>query len=106
MVLVEAKESGGRRTKAMKKYLYIGLFGLLGLLLATLLHAVIEIPILAWMSDRLDAGQTNWLIEHWSSVHRMGGGVLWLGGATGGYLAGRKFWRILYIEKRYGTPRW
>ncbi len=90
----------------MKRIFYIALFALLGVLVVTLLHAVIEIPFLAWMSNELALGQTNWLIEHWWTIHVLGGKLLWFGGAVGGYIAGRKFWRILYVEKRYGTPRW
>lgn len=90
----------------MKRYTYLILFGFLGILVATLLHAAIEFPLLAWMSDTLEAGATNWLIQEWPGIHRAGGAVLWLGGAWGGLAAGKKFWRILYVEKRYGTPRW
>lgn len=90
----------------MKRYVYIGLFGLLGLLVTTLLHAAIEIPLLVWMQTALEAGETPWLWTEWPLLHRLGGTMLWLGGIGGGVFLGKKFWRILYVEKRYGTPRW
>ncbi len=82
------------------------MFGTLGLLLATLLHAAIEIPLLLWMQIILEAGETPWLWDEWPLLHWLGGTVLWLGGIGVGIFLGKKFWRILYIEKRYGTPRW
>ena len=90
----------------MKRIFYIALFAFLGVLVATLAHAAIEIPFLAWMSDELELRRTHWLTENWYMLHAIGGKLLWLGGAVGGYIAGRKFWHILYVEKRYGTPRW
>lgn len=90
----------------MKRIFYVSAFALLGVLIATLIHAAIELPLLAYITDELDMGKSNWLTEHWWTLHRIGGKVLWLSGALAGYLAGKKFWRILYIEKRYGTPRW
>lgn len=79
---------------------------LLGTLVATLVHAGIETPLLSWMTSDLELGRTNRLWNYWPIVHRLGGSILWLAGAALGFYFGKKFWRILYIEKRYGTPRW
>lgn len=90
----------------MKRLFYIGAFLVLGLLLATLLHAGIEISLLAWMQVQLETGKTSVLLKHRELIHGVGGKLLWFGGGVAGFALGRKFWRILYIERRYGTPRW
>lgn len=90
----------------MKKYFYIGCFTLLGILIAQLIHAGAEFPILAWMTQELEVGRNHWLIENWTVVHRVGAVTLWLLGAVSGFLWGCIFWRILYVEERYGKPRW
>lgn len=90
----------------MKRLLYIGAFTFLGTLLATLVHAGIEIPLLSMMESQLEMTGRSVFADHWWLIHGWGGKLLWFGGALGGFIAGRRFWRILYVEKRYGTPRW
>lgn len=90
----------------MKKYYYIAAFMVLGYLLSLLIHAFIEFPLLALMSQSYAEGEVTWLTAHWATVHRFGGLALSFGGLILGYLLGRHFWHILYVEKRYGTPRW
>lgn len=78
----------------------------LGIVLATLIHAAIEFPILRLVtSDYARYGQ-GFVWQNWDVIHGGGGQLLLILGALGGFLAGRKFWQILYVEKRYGTPRW
>lgn len=89
----------------MKKLLYIALFTVLGVLVSTLLHAGIEIPLLAMMENQVMTGD-SFLADHWWLIHGLGGQLLWLAGAVVGFILGRKFWQILYVEKRYGIPRW
>lgn len=89
----------------MKRIFYIGAFTLLGVLVATLVHAAIEMPLLSVMENQLMTGRSV-LADNWWLIHGWGGKLLWVGGAFSGYLAGRRFWRILYVEKRYGTPKW
>lgn len=90
----------------MKRLFYVSAFTFLGLLVATLIHAAIEFPLLSMMEDDLATVGTSVLLDHWSLIHGVGGKLLWLLGAIAGFVAGKKFWRILYVEKRYGTPRW
>lgn len=89
----------------MKRIFYITSFTVLGLLLATLVHAAIEIPILSLITSDFARYQDSFLWRHWSAIHGIGGAVLWGAGVFGGVIAGRRFWQILYVEKRYGTPR-
>ncbi len=89
----------------MKRLLYITLFAVLGVLTATLVHAGVEIALLTVLENQLLTG-TSYLADHWWFIHGWGSKLLWLVGAVTGFLLGKKFWQILYVEKRYGTPRW
>lgn len=90
----------------MKRYFYIALCILLGLLVATMLHGLIEIPALSLITANFDTYGDSFVWRYWRVIHGVGGVVLWLAGALGGFWAGKRWWQILYIEKRYGTPRW
>ena len=90
----------------MKRLFYIGVFTFLGILLSTLVHAGIEIPLLSMMESQLEMTGRSFLADNWWLIHGWGGKLLWFSGALGGFIAGRRFWQILYVEKRYGTPRW
>jgi hypothetical protein len=81
----------------MKKIIYIGLFTVLGVMVGVLLHALIDLIAL-----KIDATT----IVPYLEMYRRGWGVLLfvIGGLTG-FMLGKKFWQILYVEKRYGTPR-
>ena len=90
----------------MKKYFYIAAFVLLGLLLSQLIHAAIEIPVISLMSEQLTETGESWLADYWWLLHDIGAIVLWLAGLAFGFAMGKKYWRILYVEKRRGTPKW
>lgn len=89
----------------MKRACYLFAFTFLGLLAATLLHGFIEIPLLAYLTAS-DERMESWLWQNWGVVHSMGSIGLWLLGALGGFLLGRRYWRILYVEERYGKSRY
>ena len=93
-------------TAVMKRYFYIGLFVFLGYLLSFLVHAGIEIPALALATRAVGDFGNNVIWQHWRVIHGTVGAFLSLGGLTLGWFLGRKFWQILYVEERYGTPRW
>ena len=90
----------------MKRAFYIALFVLLGLIVATLLHALIELPTLSLITGNFEKYGNSYVWQNWRMIHGIGGAVLWLAGLVGGYWCGVKGWQILYVEKRYGTPRW
>ena len=86
----------------MKKYIYIFAWVILGLLLSFITHAVIEI---AYINYSFAKGII--LVNHTAFGHGfcvlptyLQAGLLILG-ILGGFLAGRFFWRVIYIEKRY-----
>jgi hypothetical protein len=90
----------------MKRYFYIGAFMLLGFLVSMLVHAGIEIPTLALVTGEAGKNGDNIIWQHWNVIHGTFGIALSLGGILLGFFLGRRFWQILYVEKRYGTPRW
>lgn len=90
----------------MRRLFYIFSFMVLGLLLGTLAHAGLEIPALALVTNDFERYGDSFFWRHWGLIHGWGGIVLWAIGLILGFVAGRKFWQILYVEKRYGAPRW
>lgn len=82
----------------MKRLFYITCFVLLGLLLATILHGVIEMIYLAIVfGNPTQFAESLWWRE-WSTIHRYGGGVLWAIGLIAGVYGGVRYWRIIYVE--------
>lgn len=90
----------------MKRYCYIAAFMFLGFLVSLLVHAAIEIPTLALITADPAAMGASYMWQHWPLWHGIGGKALTLLFLGMGFLLGQKFWQILYVEKRYGTPRW
>jgi len=78
-----------------KRDVYRGLCALLGALLGLLFHALLELFVLGrgW----------HWpLDEATYDALRI---ALVIGGAATTWHASAHWWQILYVEKRYGTPR-
>ena len=90
----------------MKKYFYIGAFMFLGWLTSMLAHGLIEIPLLGLITGERGYYGNNIIWQNWRLVHGLGGFILSLGGVLLGFFLGRKFWQVLYVEKRYGEPWW
>lgn len=89
----------------MKKTIYIILFAFLGLLLATLLHALIELPTLWLITGDIERYGESFVWRNWVVLHSTIAALIWVAGLGGGVWAGFRYWRILYIEERYGKPR-
>lgn len=89
----------------MKKTLYVFLFTLLGLMLSTLLHAAIELPALWLITGDIERYGGSFVWQNWGVLHTSIGALLWVLGGGGGVWGGFHFWQILYVEERYGKPR-
>jgi hypothetical protein len=89
----------------MKRYIYYLCFGLLGFLIATLVHAGFEMVALATITNDLERYGGSFLWRHWVVIHQIFSASLWFAGTLAGFRLGRHFWQILYVEERYGTPR-
>ncbi len=92
----------------MKKKVYILTFTLLIALMGFIAHIIIEslvIGLLVFNFDKYNLG-LNW--GQWRILHHIMVAVFTVGGAYLGYLAGQKFWVILYEGKNplYKVPFW
>ena len=82
----------------MRKLFYVLASGLLGLIVTTIMHAVIEL----WAIDLIFGNperffDTFWW-QNWEIIHAVGAVSLWLVGLVGGIMAG------VYWYPRYGIP--
>ncbi|MFA6105371.1 MAG: hypothetical protein WC725_02100 [Patescibacteria group bacterium] len=88
----------------LKKYFYIFSWVVLGLMLSFLAHAIIEIKMIEY------ALRKNIILYNYTAF---GSGycvlptvvqfTLIATGVIGGFLAGRYFWRVIYVERRYDS---
>ncbi len=85
----------------MKRNIYIFFAMILGVLLSTIVHAVVE----AWYIGLLlgDFGTyglgLSW--ESWFIIHHVATAVLLVFGVLLGYWFGVRWWQIVYIEHRH-----
>ncbi|MFH0828588.1 MAG: hypothetical protein V1907_00175 [Candidatus Kerfeldbacteria bacterium] len=85
-----------------KRFLYLALSTFLGIILSYGIHAVVELMYLNW------AEKTNHLLT-WTMHFGVGACALspyvqyglFIAGVVGGFLIGRVWWRIVYVEHRH-----
>lgn len=76
----------------MKKIFYIFACGLLGLLVSTILHGLIEILALGIIFGQPEKFiETIWW-QKWSVIHDGISYLLWVSGVGGGIILGLKWW--------------
>jgi len=88
----------------MKKKIYILAFMILGLLLGFLIHALAEIVYIPLLVERYETFGLGLKFDTWFAIHSVWAAVALAAGLWFGYYQGQKWWRVLYVEKRYG--RW
>ena len=84
----------------MKKTLYVFMFAILGLLLAAILHALIEAPTLWLITGDLDTYGDSFVWQNWTLLHRYIGGLIWVLGLGLGTAAGFYFWKVVYEDRK------
>ena len=87
----------------MKKFAYITLFTLLGIITSFLIHGVLELGIVALLEydfARFNLG-LSW--DGWFAVHRYGGIFLLVLGVVVGLREGFHWWPIIYPEDENGN---
>lgn len=84
-----------------KHVIYLFAATVLGLLLSFLVHAGIEIAYLRWAEAH--AVTIRWY--RGCALHPVIQILLPVAGALGGYLLGRWWWRMVYIEQRWWRDR-
>lgn len=89
----------------MKRVIYYIAFTLLGVLVGFFVHAVIEMLVIKLLLSDFEKYNLGLSWTSWERIHDLGtiGLVLVLGWL--GFRGGKKWWRILYIEKRF-RKRW
>jgi hypothetical protein len=89
----------------MKRIIYIIAAVVLGILLGTIVHGIVEIKYLNYLfangitpQSHPFLGTNCFLPPLWQFVFLIGGAIL-------GYFLGVNWWRIVYIEKRHWRMR-
>ena len=80
----------------MKKYIYITLFVLLGILLQFLAHSGIEILYINLLQNNFEAWSFGLSWVDWWRVHNIVTVILLLLGIIAGFWAGKYFWKKIY----------
>lgn len=88
---IEPRESP--RPQPIKRAIYISGYVLLGLLVAALLHAAIELPLLGLISSDPARYTETWWWRRWDELHVTITSVLFFAGTVGGYRVGVRNWR-------------
>ena len=85
----------------MKKQIYVFFTIVLGVLLTTIIHAVLEMGYIAlYVKEPVKYGLgLTWQGILW--VHYVYTAALLIVGIVGGYYLGQRWWRIIYVEKRH-----
>lgn len=76
----------------MKKTLYIASFGFLGLLVSTLVHALVEMVALDLIFNNPDRFAESVWWQEWVLIHGIFAFGLWAIGLIGGLYLGVKWW--------------
>ncbi|OGZ33475.1 MAG: hypothetical protein A2Y98_03040 [Candidatus Portnoybacteria bacterium RBG_19FT_COMBO_36_7] len=85
----------------MKKIIYIAASMLLFVLLSFILHSAIEIPMISLLTKNFDKYGLGLSWQNWYAIHSIGTFLLAFLGLAAGYFVGRRWWKIIYIEKKY-----
>lgn len=85
----------------MMRAVYISGFIALGVLLQAILHAVVE----KWYIDLLLEDFATYSLglswSTWFAIHHAAALALFAAGLLFGYWQGKKWWRIMYVERRW-----
>jgi prepilin-type N-terminal cleavage/methylation domain-containing protein len=87
--------------KSMKRTIYILLAAMLGILLSFIVHALIEIGVISLLTSNFEKYGLGFSWASWFWIHSVSTVILFVLGAVGGYFLGARWWRIVYIEKRW-----
>lgn len=88
----------------MKKNIYIAIFTIFTVSLAALVHITIELLVLTTINANAGIFGGTFIVEYFLVLRLLLAFVLFILGLILGIKGGRKFWRVCYIDKRFGTP--
>lgn len=84
----------------VKKYFYIVIFTLLGILVSFLIHAVIEIPAIFLLISDFERWGLRLSWETWESIHAVFAVVLFILGVIFGLRYGKHYWSVMYGQEK------
>ena len=84
----------------VKRFIYVSGFTLLGLLVSIIVHVALELPLLRLVSSDPMAFADAWWWQRWDILRTLGSWLLLSAGAVWGYGAGRRYWKLIYIQKK------
>lgn len=85
----------------MKKQIYIFLTMVLGVLLTTILHAGLEIWYISLLNENWNKYSFGLAWPQIWQIHAIYTAILLILGAILGYYFGKRWWQIIYVEKRH-----
>ncbi|MEK7151043.1 MAG: hypothetical protein AAB783_02490 [Patescibacteria group bacterium] len=91
--------------KSLKRKFYLFCTSILGVLLATIIHALIEGWYITLLISDFDIYSLGLSWPEWFVVHNIVAGTFWFFGVLGGYWLGVRWWQIVYIEHRHWLRR-
>ena len=89
----------------MKERIYIATFTFLGALSGLLLQGGLEMWALGLVALDYERFAEVFWWQNWEVIRSVGIVTLPAIGLVLGYFAGKRYWNILYVEERYGKPR-
>lgn len=84
----------------IKQYLYILLFSLLGWMVLYLFYAMLEYLVLSTLLEDFDKNSLGLTWGQWWYLNHLVAAVFSLAGITIGFLQGRYWWRVVYIDHK------
>jgi hypothetical protein len=88
----------------MKKKLYVFCFALLGALVGFFLHGIIENAYISLLLQDFGKYGLGLTWYDWETIHTWGVALLVSVFGIWGFYGGQRWWRILYVQKKY--KRW
>lgn len=90
-----------RKATPLKKFSYLALSAFLGILLATVIHAIIEIFVIKLLILNFERFGLGLSWNDWIFIHNAGSAILWIFGFAGGIYFGSYWWQTIYVEHNY-----
>ncbi len=85
----------------MKKTIYIILTAILGIIVSFLIHAIIEIPVIYLIVSNYDKYSLGLSWGQLFLIHNIFTFILFLVGLILGIKFGFKWWKYIYVDKKY-----
>ncbi|MEK7576693.1 MAG: hypothetical protein AAB482_03275 [Patescibacteria group bacterium] len=87
--------------KLVKRRFYLFCTIILGVLLLSIVHAIVEMWYINLLVSDFDMYGFRLSWSQWFLVHNVLSVALWIFGAWFGYWLGIRWWQIVYVERRH-----